>query len=90
MSKVGVVLPTCQERSRSWAARRTPTPGSGPGQLEFLDFECEACRAAFPVVEDLHEQYAGKVTFVVRYFPLPGHFNAERAARAVVDAALAS
>ncbi|GGT46156.1 hypothetical protein GCM10010176_106620 [Nonomuraea spiralis] len=51
--------------------------------VEFLDFECEACRAAFPVVEDLRKQYAGKVTFVARYFPLPGHFNAERAARAV-------
>ncbi|GAA4196107.1 hypothetical protein GCM10022252_42940 [Streptosporangium oxazolinicum] len=55
--------------------------------VEFLDFECEACRAFFPVVEDLRKQYAGKVTFVVRYFPLPGHFNAERAARAVEAAA---
>ncbi|MEV4285977.1 thioredoxin domain-containing protein [Nonomuraea bangladeshensis] len=55
--------------------------------VEFLDFECEACRAAFPVVEDLRRQYAGKVTFVARYFPMPGHFNAERAARAVEAAA---
>ncbi|WP_433003399.1 DsbA family protein [Kribbella sp. CA-294648] len=51
--------------------------------VEFLDFECESCRAAFPAVEQLRKEYAGKVTFVVRYFPLPGHFNAERAARAV-------
>ncbi|GAA1580563.1 hypothetical protein GCM10009789_38030 [Kribbella sancticallisti] len=51
--------------------------------VEFLDFECEACRAAFPAVEQLRKDYAGRVTFVVRYFPLPGHFNAERAARAV-------
>ena len=51
--------------------------------VEFLDFECEACRAAFPAVEQLRKTYAGRVTFVVRYFPLPGHFNAERAARAV-------
>lgn len=55
--------------------------------VEFLDFECEACRAAFPVVEELRKQYAGKVTFVVRYFPVPSHFNAERAARAVEAAA---
>ncbi|WP_329430284.1 DsbA family protein [Streptosporangium sp. NBC_01495] len=55
--------------------------------VEFLDFECEACRAYFPIVEELRKQYAGKVTFVVRYFPLPGHFNAERAARAVEAAA---
>ncbi|MEV0790407.1 thioredoxin domain-containing protein [Kribbella sp. NPDC050459] len=55
--------------------------------VEFLDFECEACRAAFPAVEQLRKTYAGRVTFVVRYFPLPGHFNAERAARAVEAAA---
>lgn len=63
-------------------------PGDGAVTfVEFLDFECEACGAAFPIVEDLREKYAGKVTFVARYFPLPGHFNAERAARAVESAA---
>jgi len=55
--------------------------------VEFLDFECEACGAAYPIVEDLRAAYAGEVTFVLRYFPLPGHFNAERAARAVESAA---
>lgn len=55
--------------------------------VEFLDFECEACGAAFPVVEQLREKYAGQVTFVARYFPLKSHFNAERAARAVESAA---
>lgn len=55
--------------------------------VEFLDFECEACRAAYPVVESLREKYDGRVTFVARYFPLPGHANAERAARAVESAA---
>lgn len=55
--------------------------------VEFLDFECEACGAAYPIVEDLRAEYAGEVTFVIRYFPLPGHFNAGRAARAVESAA---
>lgn len=55
--------------------------------VEFLDFECEACRAAYPMVEQLRQDYAGKVTFVARYFPLRGHFNGERAARAVEAAA---
>ncbi|TLG08867.1 thioredoxin [Nocardia cyriacigeorgica] len=55
--------------------------------VEFLDFECEACRAMFPVVEQLREEYRDRVTFVVRYFPIPSHFNAERAARAVEAAA---
>lgn len=60
---------------------------SGVVFVEFLDFECEGCGAAYPIVESLREKYAGEVTFVARYFPLPGHFNAERAARAVESAA---
>ncbi|WP_277497670.1 MULTISPECIES: thioredoxin domain-containing protein [unclassified Nocardioides] len=60
---------------------------SGVTFVEFLDFECESCGAAYPVVEQLREEYAGRVTFVARYFPLPGHFNSERAARAVESAA---
>ena len=55
--------------------------------VEFLDFECEGCRAAYPGVEQLREEYAGRVTFVARYFPMPGHFNGARAARAVEAAA---
>ncbi|OLT35742.1 disulfide bond formation protein DsbA [Actinomadura sp. CNU-125] len=55
--------------------------------VEFLDLECEACRAAFPVVERLREEYAGRVTFVMRYFPVPSHRNAELAAQAVEAAA---
>lgn len=63
-------------------------PGSTDVQfVEFLDFECEACGAVFPTVEEMREKYAGKVTFVVRYFPLPSHLNSERAARAVEAAA---
>lgn len=55
--------------------------------VEFLDFECPSCGAIYPAVEELRKQYAGKVTFVVRYFPLEMHFNAERASRAVEAAA---
>ncbi|GAA1938449.1 DsbA family protein [Microbacterium aoyamense] len=55
--------------------------------VEFLDFECEACGAFYPLVEDLREQYAGKITYIVRYFPLPGHTNSTNAALAVEAAA---
>jgi len=58
-----------------------------PVFVEFLDFECEACGAAYPAIEQLREQYGSDVQFVARYFPLPGHFNAERAARTVEAAA---
>lgn len=55
--------------------------------VEFLDFECEACGAFYPIVEDLREQFAGDITYVVRYFPLPGHFNSKNAALAAEAAA---
>lgn len=55
--------------------------------VEFLDFECEACGAAFPAIEELRATFGDRVTFVARYFPLDGHFNAQRAARAVEAAA---
>jgi len=55
--------------------------------VEFLDFECEACGALYPTMERLLSEYDGQFTFVVRYFPLQGHANADPAARAVEAAA---
>ncbi|MFF5624004.1 DsbA family protein [Microbacterium sp. NPDC012755] len=55
--------------------------------VEFLDFECEACGAFHPIVEDLREKYDGEITYVVRYFPLPGHINSTQAALAAEAAA---
>jgi len=55
--------------------------------VEFLDFECEACLAQFPIMERIREEYDGRINFVVRYFPLAGHGNGENAARAVEAAA---
>ena len=61
-------------------------PGAPVIVVEFLDFECEACGAVYPIIEDLRQKYAGEVTFVARYFPLDGHFNSRRAAAAVESA----
>lgn len=55
--------------------------------VEFLDFECEACGAFYPIVEDIREKFAGQITYVVRYFPLPGHTNSTNAALAAEAAA---
>jgi len=54
--------------------------------VEFLDFECEACRAAHPAIEELREEYGDRVTFVVRYMPL--HRNSEAASQAAEAAAV--
>ncbi|MGX2998804.1 DsbA family protein [Streptomyces sp. JNUCC 64] len=55
--------------------------------VEFLDFECEACGAVYPVVERLRKEYGDRVAFVARAFPMPGHHNSEAAARAAEAAA---
>ncbi|MCI9857617.1 DsbA family protein [Microbacterium proteolyticum] len=55
--------------------------------VEFLDFECEACGAYYPVVEEARQKYAGQITYVVRYFPLPGHVNSMTSAVAAEAAA---
>jgi protein-disulfide isomerase len=67
--------------------RLSTSPDGKVTFVEFLDFECEACRAAFPAVEQLRHDYRDRVSFVLRYFPIPSHANAENAALAVEAAA---
>jgi len=50
--------------------------------VEFTDFQCPACAAMHPVLEDVLKNYGDKVRFVVRDFPLPIHANAKKAAEA--------
>ncbi|MGP4032742.1 DsbA family protein [Pseudarthrobacter sp. 1C304] len=65
-------------------SHRLTSPAVEKAQLvEFLDFECESCRAAHPLVEQLKQEYGDRITFVNRYYPLPGHRNSGTAALAV-------
>ncbi|MCU1517017.1 MAG: disulfide bond formation protein DsbA [Pseudarthrobacter sp.] len=69
-------------------SHRLTTPAVEKAQLvEFLDFECEACRSIHPFVEELKQEYGDRVTFVNRYFPLSSHPNSGQAALAVEAAA---
>ncbi|MET1065933.1 MAG: thioredoxin domain-containing protein [Arthrobacter sp.] len=69
-------------------SHRVTTPATEKAQLvEFLDFECESCRAAEPLVQELKKEFGERITFVHRYFPLPGHRNSGTAALAVEAAA---
>lgn len=62
--------------------------GTGDVQVvEFGDFQCPACAQAHPDVKKLKEEFDGKITFVFRNFPLPGHANARPAAEAAEAAA---
>lgn len=86
-----------QEQERRLAAAGAPaadpdrlvrpdSPSKGPRDapvtiVEFLDPECEACRAMYPLVERVLREYEGQVRLVVRYVPL--HANSELAASAL-------
>ena len=78
---------TAGQTVRENSHRLNSVPDSEVYFVEFLDFECEGCRALYPAVEQLRAEYGDRVNFVLRYFPLRSHFNAERAARAVEAAA---
>jgi protein-disulfide isomerase len=62
-------------------------PARGPANapvtiVEFTDFQCPACAAMHPVLDEVLKQYGDKVRFVVRDFPLLMHANARKAAEA--------
>src|ERR1700682_3920459 len=50
--------------------------------VEFGDYQCPACGQAFPITEQVLQNYGNKVNFVFRNFPLPQHKNAPMAAEA--------
>jgi protein-disulfide isomerase len=54
--------------------------------VEFTDFQCPACAAMHPVLDEVLKSYGNKVRFVVRDFPLNQHEWARKAAEAA-DAA---
>jgi protein-disulfide isomerase len=56
--------------------------------VEYGDYECPYCRGAFRDVEEMLEEYRGKIRFVFRNFPIQQvHPHAEQAAEAAEAAA---
>jgi protein-disulfide isomerase len=50
--------------------------------VEFADYQCPYCRQMEPALKRLGEDFAGKVKFAFKDFPLPNHPHAEKAAEA--------
>jgi protein-disulfide isomerase len=65
--------------------------GPDRAELELVmygDFQCPYCTAAFPIVQRIRDQLAGRLIFAFRHFPLRQiHPDAERAAQAAEAAA---
>jgi protein-disulfide isomerase len=63
--------------------------GAKVSLLEYGDFECPYCQAAFPVINDVRHQMGDKMVFAFRHFPLASiHPHAIAAALAAEAAAL--
>jgi protein-disulfide isomerase len=57
--------------------------GAAMTLVEYGDYECPSCGAAYPVVHALREKLRGRMRFVFRNFPLnESHEHAEHAAEA--------
>ncbi len=74
-------------------SNRPPHPKSNPNALvtvtEFIDMQCEACRAAQTmVIKPMLDQYGDKIRYEVKHFPIfPSHQYSKEAAEAAECAA---
>src|ERR1700687_4813602 len=77
MTHSGFVLPVSKRD-------HTLGPANAPANLlEYGDYECPHCGAAYPVVEALRERLGGLLQFAYRHFPLSQmHPHAQLAAEA--------
>jgi protein-disulfide isomerase len=67
----------------------TPSKGNAGAPIvivEFADFECPACGAMRPVLDEVYEKHRDAVRLLFKHFPLAMHPNAEKASRAAVAA----
>jgi protein-disulfide isomerase len=86
---VAMAPPVLYEQSRLITSD-TITSGSKNASVylvEFSDFQCPACGAFAPVIEELRAKYGDTLLFAYRHFPLPQHSNAQYAAQAFEAAA---
>lgn len=87
VSSPGPATPRGSTRPAALVAPDSPVisaPSAKVTLVEFLDFECEACGAAYPTVKRILADYKGRLTYVVRDFP--NHNNSTLAASAAYAA----
>jgi protein-disulfide isomerase len=48
--------------------------------MEYADFQCPACGAYYPILEEVLKEVGGSITYVYRHMPLNQHANAYPAA----------
>lgn len=88
MQTDGQTSETAQTADDSTQSAETMTEQELVTIVEFSDFQCPACKAALPAVENVKKAYPGQVRIIYRHFPLDSiHPNARLAAIASEAAA---
>ena len=65
---------------KDWVKGKSEAPVT---LIEYTDFQCPACGAYYPILDQLSKDYEGKLRIVIRHFPLIQiHKNALPSARA--------
>ena len=64
------------------------SPSATVTLVEFGDYQCPACGVYAPYVKDVLTEFAGKVTYVFRNYPLPQHKNGPISSYAVEAAGI--
>jgi len=77
--------------TKVYAVNAGDSPSKGPKGaplqvIIFSDFQCPFCSRVEPTLTQMEKEYAGKVRFVWKNYPLPFHNNAEPAAEAAMAA----
>jgi protein-disulfide isomerase len=73
------IMPVDKVSETDWVKGATTT---GVTIVEYSDFQCPACAAYFPLVEEVYSKESNNFQFVYRHFPLSQHKNAIPAAQA--------
>jgi protein-disulfide isomerase len=84
VEKISVKVPHAKVPAVS-AQNPAKGPANAPVTLQvFSDFECPFCVRAAPTLDDVEQQFHGRLRMVWRNYPLPAHERARPAARAVL------
>jgi protein-disulfide isomerase len=84
MEKNGLI-PVDEVTSDDWTRGNASSTAT---LIEYSDFQCPACGAYFPLVEEVYAKNSGSFRFVYRHFPLLQHPNALPAAQAAEAAGM--
>lgn len=83
--KVKIIIENTDPSYKQISTDENPSKGDSSASVTlvmFSDFQCPACAAIHPIIQQIIDKYNDKVRFVVKNFPLERHKDALLAAKA--------